>query len=31
MPWLTASKRTGRSKRELAQYKLESEKEGNPK
>ncbi len=28
--WLTASKRTGRSKRESAQYKLESEREGNP-
>ncbi len=28
--WLTASNRTGRSKRESARYKPESEREGNP-
>ena len=31
MLWLTASKCTGHSKRELVQCNLESEREGNPK
>ncbi len=31
MIWRTASKWTGRSTRESARYKLESEREGNPK
>ncbi len=30
MLWWTASKWTGHSERELARYKLESEREGNP-